>query len=106
MVFDNERVVTPPSVEAAIAVCEAAGLAVVQPRDTPDETLQKLWHCILSDLRMASDLIESGAKLTVQHRAWLASTADPLGLLRSYVNGKVRLLLDTAVVVKEKRDAA
>jgi len=92
--------------DTAIATVEAAGFTVVQQRDTPDETLQKLWHCILSDLRMASDLVEGGAKLTVQHRAWLASTADPVGLLRSYVNGKVRLLLDTAVVVKEDRDAA
>lgn len=92
--------------DRAIALCEENGLTVVMPRDSADEQLRSFWDNILKQLRMASDIARRGAKLTVNHGAWLNQNADAVALLRSAAIHHVDLILKDAVVVREKRDAA
>lgn len=87
-------------IDDAIAACEAAGLAVVRPRDN-DQSLRDLWRQIGSLLRMAEDLAAGGAKLRINHPSYFAPTADMIGLTRSAMLGKIDAVLAAAIVVRE-----
>lgn len=93
------------TLDDAIAVCEEYGKLVVTPRDN-DKSLTDLWgqmHCVL---RMMTDLVDGGARLTLTHPAYFAETCDYRLLTRSAIVGRLDHVLDRAIVVKERRDAA
>jgi hypothetical protein len=91
--------------DAAIAAVESAGLAVVKPRNR-DESVCNMWSQVYGLLRMMSDLVDDGARLTINHPSCFAPTADVVALARAGMLRHINQILATAVVVREERDAA
>lgn len=88
-----------------IAECEERGLAVVRPRN-PDETLKNIWGQVHSLLRMMTDMVDDGAKLTLTHPSYFAATCDYKLLTRMAFMGRLDHILNHAVVIREERDDA
>lgn len=92
--------------DSIVATLERAGYRVIRDRDTPDERLRELWDDAIKRLRMAEDIASEGARLHVNHPAYLPPKADVVGLLRSALVGKIDTILKRAVVVREEQDAS
>lgn len=89
-----------------IAACEDRGIPVARPRSN-DEALRNMWEQVHGLLRMMTDLVDAGARLTIVHPAWFAPTCDYKMLTRSAIVGRLDHVLDRAVVViREERDDA
>src|SRR5690348_14813120 len=74
------------TLDEAIETVEAAGLAIVRPRNK-DESLRNMWEQVHSLLRMMTDLAEDGARLTLTHPAYFAPTCDYKLLTRTAIIG-------------------
>jgi len=90
------------TLDEAIEVVEDAGLSVIRPRNN-DELLRSIWEQVHSLLRTMTDLVEDGATLTLTHPAFMSPGCDYRLLTRSAIIGRLDLILDKAVVVKEER---
>lgn len=93
------------NLDKAIQTVEAAGLAVVRPRDN-DEALQNIWEQVHGLMRMMTDLAEAGATLKIRHLACYSPTCDMKLLVRMAFMGRLDAILERAVVVHEGRDDA
>lgn len=96
---------TPTEIDNAICLLEREGYGVVRARNN-DEALNNMWQQVHALLRMMTDLVDGGARLTLIHPAYFAETCDYKLLTRSAIVGRLDHVLDTAVVHREPRDAA
>jgi hypothetical protein len=96
---------TPKKIDEMINALEAEGYTIARARNQ-SEALHDMWQQVHGLLRMMTDLVDGGARLTIVHPAWFAETCDYKLLTRSAIVGRLDHVLDRAVVVREARDAA